>query len=332
MQSILNSLTLEQFVDVCMKIPTKEELSNVLKECSLYHKEHIFPLLDKKTQKFVSKNWSTSDKEKVNTQVSAFLKHNATLNANPNTVESLFFLLAKCNAKVHECHPKISYIVPAKELIRFDLKAYKYQRKLSQQHVENIAKGINESKMFYHPIICAFIQDKDNEDVVIIDGQHRWNALQYISEDIRDKMVVPLDIYCFPTKQDLDTKVMEIYRQINTILPIHPDIIAKEMEYVHFVEECKTQFPNAILSFKKNKHTVGGEYIIDTQLKEESQLRDVLELFGIQECIRRFHTINQYMKKKYMHSDQLTQIQRRILEKTDCYLGLNWPEMFTLLK
>ena len=246
---------------------------------------------------------------------------------DPNSADNFFFFMEHCKqACVRRNSQKITYIVKASDVIQFNLKPYKFQRKCIDRHMINIAKGIEESKMMYHPILVAF--ESLHNRVTILDGQHRWNALKLVSSDVLGNIDVQIDVILFDGA--CDDSIMQRYKHINTNMPIDPKHLDEELKYVHLVSLLKETFPTGIVSWD-GKKKYPSHYVLDTLLKEELQLRNILSKMSPQDVVTKLIQINNHMAGSKEVASCLSQLQARTCSRDNMYLGIEFPAAIDVL-
>jgi hypothetical protein len=184
----------------------------------------------------------------------------------------------------------------------------------------------------FHPIICVL---EDEFNLSILDGQHRFNALKKIPNDVLVDIDVQLDI--IPFEKD-DTNVMKTYQQINNNVPIDPERMCAELEYVDLVQAIKSYFgQDSFQTFNPRLENYPQAYLVDHHLKREMQVRSILDLYickksKYDQILSALDHINSIMKERTDLLSNLTQMDRRVCVKNDMYLGLNFPEALDLLE
>ena len=290
--------------------------------------EHIYPLLRDDIRKKILASKLMTNKVELMNEDAWYTQGKRDLDADPNHAANFFFAM-----KAHNCQlttasaEKTTYLVPACTLERFNFQPYKYQRKLMDSHVENIAKGIADSKMLYHPIIMAYNQN----ELHILDGQHRWAALRKLSE--ADKQTVSVQVDVLMLNDATDSVVMDKYRHINTNIAIEEDALQEEIAYVRLVDAVKAKWPNSVVGSKswKNSDSVPAHLVIDSKLKEELQARKVLNAYMSDEALlERLETINTRLSEAFSDKS-FSLIENKMIARHNCWLGVAWPAAVHLL-
>ncbi len=222
-----------------------------------------------------------------------------------NFLESQTLLYTTQNKKV--------YIVKGSELINKTFIPYKFQRHLDIKHVENIASGIIESKMMYHPIILGYVL---NTEVSVLDGQHRLNALKQVPIDILQDVEVQIDLIQFPEDS---IEVSQMYKNINTRLEIDQDILNQEQEYISLLYMLKECFPKCITSKKTYVHHINENELLEALKKYKILSREK----DLKNIVDNFQNLNQRMKKL---TNELSLVDRKMCDSKDFYIGIEFPE------
>ena len=323
------------FKDIMTTLSTQEQIKIITNSvpslacilfqyCSIKEQCFIFPLLSEEVKEMIYLLDSTK-KDRFKKSEKEYHDRELDFKENQFTNGSgLLFYLNSNNYLQYTCGQKQTYLVSAKEIVDFDLHPYKYQRKLNITHMNNISNGIKESMTLFHPIICTY--NDETNSISIIDGMHRYNALKSLSEDYLEKIKVVLEIIY----SNNDDEVMKKYKQINTTLPIDHEHLSKELEYVHCIEKVKEEFGSAICSFSKKIKEQEDHLVIDLLLKEELQIRNILDKMTTSEVIHKLKEVNQEMERYC--DEKLSQMSRRICNRDNMYLGINWPMSIDLLE
>ncbi len=180
-----------------------------------------------------------------------------------------------------------------------------------------------KNQVFY--IILSYAYIIVNQKITIVDGQHRYLALSTLDEAMLKKIKIQLDIIL----AEDDNEVMTIYKNINTILPMDVNYLAKELEYVDLIEKLKAKLGPGICQYSKKITEQDPTFVIDLYLKEELQIRELLSKYSVEEIIEKLNYINIHMKK---YESELTSIQRRVCKRDNFYIGINWPEAINLIE
>jgi hypothetical protein len=100
-----------------------------------------------------------------------------------------------------------------KELVQLNPSLYKEQRIRSDDHVENIAKGLTGRKLFHHNIIL--VNNDYLKTIEIYDGQHRIESLKLKGPIIQSKIDCFVHIYNIST--DDEQYLEQLYDEINVV-------------------------------------------------------------------------------------------------------------------
>ena len=296
---------------------------------------HMFPLLPLDVQEYILVRASNeSFKSRLIEQQAGFDKFTTLAHHTPESPETFFYIMALHNAQVNlvdsEHITKISYIISADKIVGCKLKPFKYQRALMKQHVQTIASGVCITKALFQPIILAWLPDK--KMLSILDGQHRWNAIQSLSQDIAATVQVQIDVLVL---QDNDEDVMKLYKNINTTVPIDHQQLQEELKYISLVERIKAEFPKTVRSFTKitkELKQVPEHLVIDSMLKEELHYRNVLQKMKDTDVILLLRQANEYMKTLTHLHDEMNLIDRKICSREKVFLGMKWPMAIDLIE
>jgi hypothetical protein len=316
--SFINKLNRQEKIKIINSLEDKNDIVNCFLTMNEVDRYYIYPLFNQTIKELILFNCNPEDKKYFNANQEEFDIRNQEFKNNKfSTGSSILFYLDTKNYLKNSSSNKYSYILSANELVKFNLKPYKYQRKINKKHLENISNGIKKSGVLFHPIVCT--QNCKTDEITIIDGNHRVNSLSMIDETILKKIKIQLDIIL----ADDDTEIMNIYKSINTLLPFDPNYLAKELEYVNLVEQIKLKIGPGIVQYSKKTNEQEASFVIDLYLKEELQIRELLNKYSSEEIINKIVYINSYMKK---YENELNAIQRRVCKRDNIYLGINWPE------
>lgn len=333
-REIFKTLTKEQKAKMFLKLHCSTAV-NCFFSLDLEDQKYIFPLLSGPVRSDVLFKCDSVDKDLKNTlndQVRFYNDHEKSAE-NSSTPSSFFFIMNKNNALVSKVENQISYSISADKVIDFELNSFKYQRKLMERHIESIANGLEKSLKFYHPITLA-VDDK-TDTITILDGQHRWNALKKIDRKLLSEIELQFNVIYFPDASDTD--IMNVYKNINTSIPIDPHVLNKEMSYINLVDDIKKAFPkDCIRAFNKQLKATEDypqNFIIDNYLKEELQYINVLDNATPKDIILHLKTINEFFKNN--EKDAIFNLgigESRNVKANDFYLAIKWPKSISFLE
>ena len=323
-KSVLDQLSLEQTVDLMTK-QTDEMAYYLFWSLDKDKQDHILPLLSQETIEDIMNEVKDEErKAELQLQLDCFQEHAERMEEDPSCSGSFFYLMAVHNALKCRIEDKLSYFITADKLQSFDLKPYKYQRKLMEKHVQTIAEGINRSGMLYHPIILCYISSRDS--LTIFDGQHRWNALKRLEDP--QLVTVQVDVILC---EDDDEQAMQIYKNINTNVPIDHNTIKEELKYIALVEKIRASFgPKVIRNFNKELKDVPQHFVVDSMMKEELQYRNMLASYKPEQIIEGLYVVNQMLTSE-PHLE-LSLIDSKICRREGMYLGVKWPQSIDRLE
>jgi hypothetical protein len=222
----------------------------------------------------------------------------------------------------HEIKNKKVYVFGLNELKHLNLFPYRHQREYNQDHVDVLKKGLIQTGYLYHPIVLIHIPER--KEISIIDGQHRFKALKSILEIAREAqgdVDIQVQIEMIECEDD-DTKVMKIYKNVNTCQPIDMNKIISEVDYVSVIQKLKIKFgKDAIKENTRNfKH-----YIIESNLKKELMSHKLLTKYSEDELIKRIIRMNDDLKEKQKLLGKLPEGTIKTCEKNNFWLGTNFP-------
>jgi hypothetical protein len=301
------------------------QLYNVLTE---QQRQHVFPLLPARVRDAIFYSVPQELKLEIMNQMDGFTKVSKQIEEDPNCAASFFQQLSMQNALKYTTQDKFVYVTQASKIRHVKLVPFKYQRRLMERHVQCIAQGIQMSKVMFHPIVLAFVPEL--QSLTILDGQHRWHALQQVPEEIAAQVLVQFDVIVF---ENDDSQIMKYYKYINTNVPIDSNRLNEELRYVAVVDQLKKQFGNGIRSFSKELKgdQLPQNCVVDTYLKEELQYREILTKMTEAQLIAKLVYINENLKQDQKLVFNLSNIDARICKRDNMYLGINWPYSIHLL-
>ena len=223
---------------------------------------------------------------------------------------------------LYEIKNKKVYFIDLKDLKHLNLMPYRHQREYNQDHVDVLKKGLIQTGYLYHPIVLIHIPER--KEISIIDGQHRFKALKSILEIAREAqgdVDIQVQIEMIECEDD-DSKVMNIYKNVNTCQPIDMNKIVLEEDYVKVIQKLKNKFgKDAIKENSRNfKH-----YIIESNLKKELISHNLLIKYSEDELIKRIVRMNDDLKEKQKLLCKLPEVTTRLCEKNNFWLGTNFP-------
>jgi hypothetical protein len=113
------------------------------------------------------------------------------------------------------------------QLYKFDvndiipkLDVWSFNRKLNQEHVENIYNGLCSQTKPYLIGTMKVVRDESN-DMKVIDGQHRLEALKMYIETHRDTISLSIFIEMYNVPSLNDSVVFDLFKLANTNLNIN---------------------------------------------------------------------------------------------------------------
>jgi hypothetical protein len=223
---------------------------------------------------------------------------------------------------LYEIKNKKVYVIDLKKLNLLNLNPYRHQREYNQDHVDVLKRGLIQTGYLYHPIVLIHIPER--KEISIIDGQHRFKALKSILESVREtqgEVDIQVQIEMIECEDD-DTKVMNIYKNVNTCQPIDMNKIVLEQDYVKVIQKLKTKFGKDTI--KENTRNF-KHYIIESNLKKELISHNLLIKYSEDELIKRVVRMNDDLKEKQMLLGKLTEDTFKKCEKNNFWLGTNFP-------
>jgi hypothetical protein len=115
-----------------------------------------------------------------------------------------------------------------------------FNRKLNKTHIEEIKNGIIEDEMLTSTI--KLIVDR-NDDVYLLDGHHRYNALLSLNKKSKEAFDMSLYIEVYNVNEHDDEEVVELFKKANNIkkmsLDDSPIIAISEA-----LKKCVIKFPD----------------------------------------------------------------------------------------
>lgn len=323
-ESLLEQLSLEQTVELMTKQPD-EMAYRLFWSLDNDKQDHVLPLLSQENIEDILQAVASEERRaELQLQLDCFHEHAERMEEDPSSPNSFFYLMAVHNALKCRIEDKLSYFITADKLVPFELKPYKYQRKLMEKHVQTIAEGINRSGMLYHPIILCYISSR--ESLTIFDGQHRWNALKRLEDP--QLVTVQVDVILC---EDDDEQAMQIYKNINTNVPIDHNTLKEELKYIALVEKIRAAFGSkAIRNFNKELKDVPQHFVVDSMMKEELQYRGLLTTYSGEQIIEGLQVVNQMLASE--PNLNLPLIDSKICRREGMYLGVQWPQSIDRLE
>ena len=329
LQKLLGHLSLTDATNLFLKLPSEMVVKSFVHLKDDFQ-NHIFPLLDDSSREQVFQQVTENKQHTFLEHLSGFQQRKEESENNINHPDSFFYWMAVWNAKKAQHRNKTTFVATAANLIRFDIKPFKYQRKLMERHVQCIADGIQQSGIMFHPIIMSYIKSRGT--LTIVDGQHRWNAIRRLPQALLDNLQVQIDVIKFP---DNDEEIMKYYKYINTNVPIDQTQLQKELDYVALIDKIKQDFPGSIQTYSKSvsqNQSVPQHFVIDSWLKEELQYRDILNKMQPETVVTKLHEINQQFANDTELLKSLTAIETRMCKRSIMFLGVNWPKCIDMLE
>ena len=221
-----------------------------------------------------------------------------------------------------EIKNKKMFVVPLMKLKHLNLNPYRHQREYNQEHVEVLKKGLLQTGFLYHPIVLIHIPNR--KEISIIDGQHRFKALKSILENIREGIHAEIQVQIELLEcEDYDTKIMNIYKNVNTCQPIDMNKIILEEDYVKLIQKLKNVFGKKTIDEYKTK---AKHYIIESKLKTELMAHNLLIKYSDEELVKRIVRKNEDLKEEHLILGELKEDVVKKCEKNDFCLGTEFPK------
>ena len=230
------------------------------------------------------------------------------------------------NSPLYKIKNKTVYNIELKEFDNFILNSYRHQREVVSKHITVLESGIKKTGYLYHPIILCDIPSR--RELTIIDGQHRYNALCNVRrKDKSFNMSVEFEIIELGNEDD--SKVMDIYRNVNTCEPVDMRRLLQEKDYVDFIQRLKDKFGGSVIVDKKNRMKY---YLLERELKKELMSNEMLVEFGNEELYNKIIKMNETEKRRVIREKEVSD---KVIEKcknTNFWLGVNFPEWLENIK
>ena len=326
MTAVLDNLSLEQATELILRVQDDIafKMFMVLNE---EYQRHVFPLLKRELGDRIFMTVEPKTQEILLTELEAYSANSQSVKNDPNSPNAFFFTLKRWNALASQVEDKLTYFITADKITQFNIKPYKYQRKLMEKHMQCIADGINKTKTLYHPIILAYVQERDS--LTILDGQHRWNALKRIEPSVQAQIRFQIDVILLPNDDEV---IMQTYKSINTSVPIDHHRLQDELRYIALVERIKKAFPGIRSFTKELKEPIPQHIVVDSWLKEELHYRELLQRMKEDDIIEKLEHINNHFKNSPEIQMSLSLIDGKICKRENMYLGIQWPAAIDILE
>ena len=117
-----------------------------------------------------------------------------------NKIQYEYVLNKLSNNKICTFSFKDVHVIKAQDLFECKLEPYFGQRHIDMIHVDNIANGIINSEGLFHSIILLNIIPR--YEIVIIDGLHRYIAISQLSEELRNRVNIQVDVINIKKEDD----------------------------------------------------------------------------------------------------------------------------------
>jgi hypothetical protein len=115
--------------------------------------------------------------------------------------------------------PKVSmYQASAKQFLDADIKNYTFNRPISKEHVADLytnLSGMNGAYVLFHNFIVAHCPQMEEENQwLLLDGQHRAEALDELSDEEQENIICMILVITFPKTTQIDI-VQDTFQKIN---------------------------------------------------------------------------------------------------------------------
>lgn len=231
---------------------------------------------------------------------------------------------------------KTTFVITAQNFSSLCLKPYWAQREKDKAHITTIAQGIRNSRGLFHPFILANIIPR--EEFVIIDGQHRYEALSYLSQHEREQIWVQVDVINF--EKDDDEWILQNYEWINTSRGITKRDLQKEKEISLVIDKCTKMFK------MKNGRKCIGDFVQKNKQNSRLNIRDfkvelLKRLDKVTDLMNKGNDISElilnYNKKCDLNQEEIfknvrigSKVREECIERK-FWLGINFPQWLDIV-
>ncbi len=230
-KTILACLRLDQIIDL-LQTADEPVATEIFHNIETKHQNYAYPLLGKQKMKIIHDMQSEDRKKELDSVLVSFEKINECFNTDPTNPMSFISYLSALNSKLtnkwsfdKKCQ---SFLIPASKLFKdynFSCESFD-NSETDANFVERMKQAIIESGLIFGSISIAITSEKN--PIQIIDGKHRWKALQQLGElaktnEVIDKLFnvikVQIDIFfCQQMKDQQKSRFLQL-AQYNKNLP-----------------------------------------------------------------------------------------------------------------
>ena len=208
------------------------------------------------------------------------------------------------------------HLILSKELLI--IKDLHYNRRLNQDHIEEIKKGIMEDKCIADPIKIA----RDSYgNIRILDGHHRKNAIFKIDKESKGNEYVKVLISIYTVKDIDDEDTFTLYQKVNNIIKVD-DKDLPQIIIIDGIKLIQLIFPKMIREKKKDR--VNRPYIDHAVLYDRIRRSKIVEDYKLKanDLKNIILKVNDELSKKKLLYFKVTEIMYKTAKENKCYLGL----------
>ena len=184
--------------------------------------------------------------------------------------------------------PTVSlYQASARQFVESNLPNYNFNREISETHVSDLRNNlsmINGPYVLHHNFVvahCPELEDQDNR-WLLLDGQHRAEALDELSDEVQDHIICIIQVITFPKTTKIE-RIQETFRKINYIR----GTTKEEREVQQRTFDDYQTLKDLIVKWTKELSTQGGKLsCLTTQDPKPSNVRWKLSEKELQQAIK----------------------------------------------
>jgi len=221
-------------------------------------------------------NWFSKNKEPIEEKNDY---ENEIIETNPynNIINNSIIIISNGNYKI--------YKIKIKDIIKYLDSNFDYQRKLIEEHVNELMESIKKESYLHGIISLAVIKNK----IYIIDGQHRIEAIKRLlfMNMLNAEIEILIEIApCLNNREAL-----EYYKRVNLSTPISEQDIIKNDEF-NYMERFKELFIEMFPNVLRDTTNCLVPYINFNKLKDKminTNINNLYELDSLMDILKRFN-------------------------------------------
>lgn len=167
---------------------------------------------------------------------------------------------------------------------------WNYQRELNEDHLEKLTNEIFKTTTILTPFIAIYV--KTTGEIVIVDGQHRIEAIKRIIKSLDKNFSIPIELKL--VRRDTDTDIIDLYKKLNTSLGFKESDLPTEPVIILINDLISLYGAECIRGKRKS-----GCYMDSRVLQKKLTETNILLKYDCRELFNKICIKNKELKEKY---------------------------------